>query len=61
MTDIKVSRDGRMTRNGVVIGWADQHRQTSGRWRAVLEGGREEGGFRTRRDAVLWLLGEEQS
>lgn len=60
MNVIKVSRDGRVTRNGVVLGWADQHRQTSGRWRAVLEGGREEGGFRTRRDAVLWL-GEEQS
>lgn len=56
LSDVKIARDGCVTRGGRIIGWVDQHQQKSGRWRAVHEGGRFKDRFKTRREAVTWLV-----
>ena len=56
MADVKVSRDGKVTRGDRTLGWVDQYQQKSGRWRAIHDGGRQKGAFRTRKDAVTWLI-----
>lgn len=52
---VKVSRGGIVTKGDQRLGWVDRHRQKSGRWRAVRDGGRERGHFPTRAAAIAWL------
>lgn len=56
LADVKVARDGCVTRGERTIGWVDRYQQKSGRWRAVHEGGRSKDRFESRRAAVIWLV-----